>query len=113
MSRSGSRRSASALVQSSRWTDTPFPRVMKPMMASPGTGVQQRATLTHTSSVPTTTTPGSPLRTRLRARDGTVASARSSLVASSPPSVATSRDTTCWAETFESPTAAKRLSMSE
>ena len=34
------------------------------MIGSPGTGVQQRASLTHRSSTPLTTTPGSPLRSR-------------------------------------------------
>lgn len=80
------------------------------MMASPGTGVQQRATLAHV--VGADDDDAQVAAARPAERDSTVASARS-LVASSPPSVATSRDTTCWAETFESPTAAKRLSMSE
>ena len=44
--------------------DTPEPVVTNPTMSSPGTGVQQRASLTHTSSVPTTVTPGSPARER-------------------------------------------------
>ena len=37
---SGFRFSGAALGQSARWTDTPYPRVMKPTMGSPGTGVQ-------------------------------------------------------------------------
>src|SRR4051794_6065086 len=68
ISRSGWLSSDSALVQSARWTETPLPRVTKPMMGSPGTGVQQRANLTHTSAVPTTTPPGSPLRRRIARR---------------------------------------------
>ena len=43
-----------ALAQSARWTDTPRPRVMKPMMSSPGTGVQQRERRIITSSRPST-----------------------------------------------------------
>ncbi len=111
ISRSGWLSSDSALVQSARCTETPLPRVTKPMIGSPGTGVQQRASLTHTSAVPTTTTPGSPLRRR-RARVGLVASARSSLAPSSPPIDSTSRPTTCWADTWPSPTAAYRAEMS-
>ena len=42
------------------------------------------------------------------ARVGMVASARSSVAPSSPPSEATSRPTTCWADTWPSPTAAYR-----
>ena len=41
--------SAAALVQALRCTDTPPPRVTKPRMSSPGTGVQHRASLTQTS----------------------------------------------------------------
>ena len=98
-------------MQSVRCTETPLPRVTKPMIGSPGTGVQQRASLTHTSAVPTTTTPGSPVRRRME-RVGVVASARSSLAPSSPPREATSRPTTCWALTWPSPTAAYRAAMS-
>ena len=63
-----------------RCTETPLPRVTKPMIGSPGTGVQHLASLTQTSATPLTTTPGSPLagrRARL-VRVGVVASARSS-----------------------------------
>ena len=37
--------------------DTPKPRVMKPMMSSPGSGLQQRENLTRQSGTPSTTTP--------------------------------------------------------
>ena len=40
-----------------RCTDTPRPRVTKPMISSPGTGVQQRDRRTMTSSRPSTCTP--------------------------------------------------------
>ena len=49
MIRSGCERRESALVQSLRCTETPLPRVTKPTMSSPGTGVQQRASLTQMS----------------------------------------------------------------
>ena len=104
---SGWESSESAFVQSRRCTETPLPRVTKPRMSSPGTGVQQRASLTHTSAMPLTTTPGSPERRRLgRAVAGVAASAMSSLAPSSPPTEATSLETTCWAETWPSPIAA-------
>ena len=57
MMRFWSRRRLSALGQSSRWTLTPWPRVTKPMIGSRGTGVQQRASFTQTSSGAATTTP--------------------------------------------------------
>ena len=53
-----------------RCTETPLPRVTKPRIASPGTGVQQRASLTHTSAMPLTTTPGSPAGGGRPGRDG-------------------------------------------
>src|SRR5659263_620136 len=64
MIRSGSFSNCSTLPQSCRWTEMPEPRVMKPMIGSPGTGVQHRATLTHTSEefMPSTTIPGSVAR---------------------------------------------------
>src|SRR5215469_3831936 len=44
--RSGSESSrCRRLVQSARCTDTPWPRVTKPVISSPGTGVQQRDSL--------------------------------------------------------------------
>ena len=43
--------------QSFRWTETPRPRVRKPTIVSPGTGVQQRASRTRRSSCPSTITP--------------------------------------------------------
>ena len=49
--------SDTALAQSARWTLTPRPRVTKPMISSPGTGVQQLASRTSTSSRPSTWTP--------------------------------------------------------
>ena len=49
--------SDTALAQSARCTVTPRPRVMNPMMSSPGTGVQQRDSRTITSSRPSTCTP--------------------------------------------------------
>ena len=45
---------SSALTQSARCTEIPLPRVMNPMIGSPGTGVQQRASFTKTSSIPST-----------------------------------------------------------
>ena len=66
MIRSGCARRPTTLLQSPRCTETPLPRVTKPMIGSPGTGVQHLASLTQTSlSTPLTTTPGSP-----RARPG-------------------------------------------
>jgi hypothetical protein len=112
MSRSGWDRRESAFVQSARCTDTPFPRVTKPMIGSPGTGVQHRASFTQTSDMPLTSTPGSPVRRRIDLL-GVVASARSSLAPSSPPIEVTRRLTTCCAEMWPSPTAAYRASMSE
>ena len=79
------------LPQSSRCTETPLPRVTKPMIGSPGTGVQQRASLTQTSSMPLTTTPGSPVRGAPRPASAWSASARSSSAPASPPSACTSR----------------------
>ena len=49
--------SDTALAQSARCTLTPRPRVTKPMISSPGTGVQQLARRTSTSSRPSTWTP--------------------------------------------------------
>ena len=78
--------SDSALVQSVRCTETPLPRVTKPMIGSPGTGVQHRASLTqHVGRARRRRRPGRRLRRR-GARVGMVASARSSLAPSSPPS---------------------------
>src|SRR5579875_1451034 len=48
-------------AQSVRCTDTPWPWVTKPVISSPGTGVQQRDSRTHTSGAPVTSTPESPL----------------------------------------------------
>ena len=49
--------SSSAFGQSARCTDTPRPRVTKPKILSPGTGLQQRDRRTSTSSTPFTTMP--------------------------------------------------------
>src|SRR3954466_10115399 len=98
--RSGCAVSDTAFTQSARCTDTPLPRVTKPTMLSPGTGVQQRASFTQMSEAPLTTTPGSVALRRLVVVPGRVTSARSSLAPSSPPSDSTRRDTTDWAETW-------------
>ena len=52
----GSSRQA-ALGQSARWILTPKPLVMKPTMASPGTGVQHLANLIMQDSMSSTITP--------------------------------------------------------
>ena len=84
--RSGCSFRSPALAQSSRWTLTPPERVTKPKTASPGTGVQQRASLIQTSSTPRTSTPGSEAAVRVRAgRVGMAVSAMSSTAPSSPP----------------------------
>ena len=49
--------SDTALAQSARWTETPRPRVTKPRISSPGTGVQHRDSRTIRSSSPSTWTP--------------------------------------------------------
>ena len=75
-------------------------------MSSPGTGVQHLASLTQTSEVPLTTTPGSPAGRRRPTRAGIAVSAMSSTAPSEPPSEATTFCTTEVAETWPSPTAA-------
>ncbi len=45
------------LSQSLLWTEIPLPFVMKPMISSPGTGLQQRAILIIRLSTPSTITP--------------------------------------------------------
>ena len=56
--RSGWRFSSSSMFwQSTRCTDTPWLRVMKPMILSPGTGMQHRANLTQMSPTPLTEIP--------------------------------------------------------
>src|SRR5258708_6382039 len=62
MTRSAWSRRLTALAQSVRCTETPRPRVTKPMISSPGTGVQQRDKRTMTSSSPPTCTPASARR---------------------------------------------------
>ena len=107
-SRSALRCRSAALVQSVRCTLTPPPRVTKPRISSPGTGVQHLASLVQTSVIPWTTMPGSPLalrRTTVR-RVGIAVSAMSSVAPSAPPSAVISFSTTDVAETWFSPTAA-------
>ena len=108
-SRSGSWCSrARRFTQSCRCTETPLPRVTKPLIASPGTGVQHFASLTQTSSSPSTTMPGSPCGRRprtVRARAGATVSARSSVAPSEPPWDCSSRCTTVVADSRPSPTA--------
>jgi len=53
--RAGSR--SSAFGQSRVWMTTPCPRLMKPMISSPGTGVQHFANFTRMSASPWTRTP--------------------------------------------------------
>ena len=79
ISRSGWLSSDSALVQSARCTETPLPRVTKPMIGSPGTGVQQRASLTHTSAVADDDDARVAAAAGASPGSGVVASARSSL----------------------------------
>src|SRR3954468_13569788 len=66
------------------------------MIGSPGTGVQQRASLTHTSSTPLTTTPGSVLERRLRRpRLGGAAASISSAAGLPPPAAEAGRAPRC------------------
>ena len=92
-SRSGWWRRSEALVQSIRCTETPFSRVTNPRISSPGTGMQQRASFTHTLASPCTTTPASLPETLLRrGRPMTgVSSPPSSATSSAPPSLAIRR----------------------
>ena len=55
--RSGWAMSPATFGQVARWTETPRPRVMKPTMSSPATGLQQCARWTSRSASPLTTTP--------------------------------------------------------
>ena len=98
--------SDSALGQSVRCTETPCPRVTKPMISSPGTGVQHRPSRTSTSPSPRTTTPVSTSSARLAElhrpgeRDlGHV------LLGACPARERASRATTDCGETWPSPTA--------
>ena len=108
-----SRTRATALVQSVRCTVTPRPRVMKPMISSPGTGVQQRDRRTSICSWPSTWTRAGWLAER-RGRRGVVnpVESCSSRSGSSPESMRAMRVATDWAETWRSPTAANRASRS-
>lgn len=47
----------STLMQSRLWMETPLPRVTKPMISSPGRGLQHLANLTKQPSSPSTMTP--------------------------------------------------------
>ena len=77
-------------------------------MSSPGTGVQHLASLAHTSVMPWTTMPGSPLAERrgVGRLVGIAVSAMSSTAPSVPPSAVISFSTTEAAEIWFSPTAA-------
>ena len=98
--------SDAALVQSVRCTLTPPPRVTNPRIWSPGTGVQHLASLVSTPGAPGTETPTSSLlRGRRSMVVGVDRSASSSSAWSMPPSSASSRCTTCFADTCPSPIA--------
>src|SRR6266571_7391387 len=82
-------------TQSVRCTDTPLPRVTKPAILSPGTGVQHLDSLAQTSAAPSTDTPESPTAGRGTGGPVTVvASARSSCAPARPPADLTSLATT-------------------
>ena len=90
------------LAQSPRCTETPAPRVTKPMISSPGTGVQHRASFDQTSVDALDDDAGVAAGVRLRRSGGrraARASARSSAAPSSPPYVSISRRTTACALT--------------
>ena len=53
----GVRRRGSALGQSLRWTETPYPLVIKPTTLSPGTGVQHLENFTRQFDSPSTISP--------------------------------------------------------
>src|ERR1700683_1072593 len=87
--------------------DTPLPLVTKPVMLSPGTGVQHLDRRAQTSAAPSPDTPESPGATCGRGGlVSTVVSAMSSWAPASPPAAFTSLLTTFWALTWPSPTAA-------
>ena len=52
-------------MQSARWTETPLPLVIKPVILSPGTGAQHLASFTSTSPAPSTSIPVALFRSRL------------------------------------------------
>ena len=106
--RSGWDRRAAMFAQSARCTETPSPRVTKPTISSPGTGVQHLANLVHTSETPLTTTPVSVARSRRGGAPGRVTSAASSSLPDSPPIACTRRWTTEAADAWPSPIAAYR-----
>ncbi|SLJ61372.1 Uncharacterised protein [Mycobacteroides abscessus subsp. abscessus] len=89
-----------------RCTLTAPPRVTKPMISSPGTGVQHFASLATVPGAPGMRTPASPVtRCLLGVVEGVERSASSFSTSPMPPSWAMSRCTTWWAETWCSPTA--------
>ena len=106
--RSGWLSRLAAFVQSRRCTETPFSRVTKPRISSPGSGVQHLASFTHMSESPATMMPTSLLARALREGAEPIRlSSRPAVAASStPPSVSSSRWTTLCALTLPSPIAA-------
>ena len=50
------------LMQSVRWMETPRPRVTKPTISSPGTGLQHFESFTKQFSIPSTTMPPTELQ---------------------------------------------------
>src|SRR5215472_614661 len=94
-------------TQSVRCTDTPFPLVTKPVILSPGTGVQHLDSRAQTSAEPSTDTPESPSASCvLGGLVISVASSMSSCAPARPPAAFTSLVITDWALTCPSPTAA-------
>src|ERR1700726_3725210 len=99
-------------TQLARWTETPWPCVTKPVISSPGTGVQHLDSRTQTSEAPSTSIPESDAVRGLGARATLggigVISARSSCAPAAPLTARTRRVTTDWALILPSPTAAYR-----
>ncbi len=97
------------LTQSARWTDTPCALVMNPTILSPGTGLQQRASLTHTPETPLTVmAPEAVWAGGSGAVTGTPSASMSSLISCSPASP-TRWEITVWAVILPSPSAEYRL----
>ena len=90
--------SAWTLWQAAWCTETPEPRVMKPTISSPGTGVQHRASFTRMSGAPRTSTPESLFRGSGRERVEMGMSGSSSPSSTSRTS-ATTFSSTDWVET--------------
>lgn len=95
--------SVATFLQSARCTETPAPRVTKPTMSSPGTGVQHFASLTSTSASPRTRTPLLDDAGRWRTEFG---SASASSCSATSVAVASSFSITDCVETCPSPIAA-------